>query len=178
LFFTDRLAHLQTGIVTFNPAIAQGQQTSGSFSSPVSWAATNFQPFNAVENSSHSEFSLWISTNGVNYTDNFGLGFDACYFRLSNLLVNTVLRGQDDDGTCSSTLNKACINDLQNAASTYAIQLVGAGSASNLTANSLPGVCSSIAEKTTRNFPSSCAVFFDGPGRLSGGLPDYGGRMF
>jgi hypothetical protein len=173
--------NLQTGVVTFNPNVAQGQQSSGgsSFSTPISWAVTTYQPDNA--DTSHSEQSLWVSTNTVNYSDNFDLGYDACYFRLTPISINTVLRGQDDDGTCSSTLNSACVNDLQTAASTYAMQLVGTGNTlltGNLTSSSLPGVCSSIADMTNKNFPRSCAPFLDGAGQLSGGLPGFGGRTY
>jgi hypothetical protein len=171
---------LQTGTVTFNPNVAQGQQSSGgsSFSTPISWALTAYQPYGNADNS-HLELSLWISTNQANYSDNFSLGFDACYFRLAPITSNTVLRGQNDDGTCSSTLNIACIDDLQTAASTYAMQLVGTLNTAftgNLTSQSLPGVCNSIADMTNKNFPRSCAVFFDGPGQLNGGLPGFGGR--
>ena len=176
------LTKIQSGVVTFNPNLAQGRQTSGgtAFSSPLSWALTLLQPSNVPANQTHTELSLWVSTNGVNYSDNLNLGFDACYFWLSPLLANSIFKGQNDDGTCSSTLSSACINSLQEAASKAAQQIVGGltpGSISNLTSTSLPGVCTSIAAMVTRNFPSSCTAFFNGPGGLSGGPPT-GGRMY
>jgi hypothetical protein len=168
------LTNVQSGIVTLNSNIVQGQQVSGAtaLASPLSWALTLLQPSNVPANSTRTEVSLWASTNGANYSNNFDLGYDACYFFAAPLLLNTIYRGQDDDGTCSSTLDSAWIKDLQAAASKYAFQLVGGltpGTISNLTTGSLPGVCASIAAMVTKDFPSSCAVFFNGAGTLGGG---------
>jgi hypothetical protein len=139
---------------------------------------TGYQPYGNAE-TSHTEVSVWVSTNQVNYSDNFNLGFDACYFQLP-ISTNTILRGQNDDGTCISTLNSACVNDLQVAANAYAVQLVGTGGGltNNLTSDSLPGVCNTIAEMVSKNFPQSCAPFVNGAGQLYGGLPGFGGRMY
>lgn len=173
----------QSGIVTFNPNIAQGQTTStGSLlSSPLSWALTVDQHIGTSANNSRTELSLWVSSSGANYSNNFELGYDACFFWLSPLLLNTMWRGQTDDGTCSTMFDEACINDLQGAANTYAVQMVGGYAItpeSNLTSTSLPTVCGNMARLMTDNFPQSCAPFFNGPGQVSGNLPSLGGRMF
>jgi hypothetical protein len=78
-------------------------------------------------------------------------------------------------------MNQACIGDLQNAANDAARLLVSnptTGPNSNLTANSLPDVCTKIAAMVGQQFPQSCAPFFNGTGRLaSGGTANLGGAL-
>jgi hypothetical protein len=171
----------KTGSVTIAPTILQGGRADGSVNfQPVTWGVTVYQPSNIPADSARSELSLWFNTNGANYSDNYALGWDTCYFWISPFSLNTFYRGQKDNGQCKETLDATCINDLKTAAQTQASLLVKnptPGPNSNLTRNSLPGVCSMIAVAVTQNFPPSCARFMGGPGALYGGAPSFGGGM-
>jgi hypothetical protein len=122
---------------------------------------------------------LWFDTHGANYTNNFALGWDACYFWMLPFLPNTFFRGQNDPGDCSSTLDASCIADLKKATESASHELLfilpNSGPYSNLNATSLPGVCNQIASIVNMNFPSSCAPFFNGTGSLVAGSPYIGG---
>lgn len=127
-----------------------------------------------------TELSLWFLPNGANLTNNFKLGFDMCYFWISDATINTLQRGQSDNGSCSQTLDSACVQDVNNLAQKVAIDLVAnpsPGPNSNLTTNSLPTVCSDMAKIMTQNFPKSCEVFFNGTRGFFGGPPALGGGM-
>jgi hypothetical protein len=171
----------QTGTVTFAPGILQGGRPDGNLSfNPVTWTNTVYQPKDATDGSARTELSLWFNTNGGNYSDNFALGWDACYFWMSPFTLSTFYRGQNDTGGCQQTLDQNCINDLRAAASGQAKMLVGVptpGPNSNLTKNSLPGVCSMIAAGVNQNFPASCRPYFGENPTLFGGPPSIGGGM-
>jgi hypothetical protein len=171
---------MQTGQQTLTANIIQGGKADNVAFTPVTWRATVYQPKPKGNDASRTELSLWFDTNGANYTDNYSLGWDACYFWMLPFTINTFLRGQKDPGDCSATLNQACLNDLKGAVNSATRLLVSnptPGPDSNLTTNSLPGVCSKIASMVTQQFPSSCAVFFDGPASLAGGAPSLGGAL-
>lgn len=130
-----------------------------------------------------TELSLWYSPNGLNYSNNFELGYDVCYFWLSTLDLNTFFRGQNDTGDCLSTLDQTCVNDMLSLTDLYSRQLVSApspGPDSNLTTNSLPTVCQDMAQRLTQNFPDSCKVYMNQslPFSVFGGPPALGGGMY
>jgi hypothetical protein len=173
---------LQSGEVTLAPALLQGGNASGNLSfTPVTWRATVYQPPVSASQASRTELSLWFDTHGANYTNNFALGWDACYFWMLPFLPNTFFRGQNDPGDCSSTLDTSCIADLKNATESASHELLfilpNSGPYSSLNATSLPGVCNQIASMVNVNFPSSCAPFFNGTGSLVAGSPYIGGGM-
>ncbi|EME45612.1 hypothetical protein DOTSEDRAFT_52842 [Dothistroma septosporum NZE10] len=164
-----------TGIISFNPNV-------GGTNANVSWASTAYQPANSTFGRNQTELSLWFNTYGVNYTDNFRLGYDMCYFWVSQPTVNTYERGQSDQGQCLETLDQACVNDILGVTDSYSQQLtasITSGSTSNLSTNSLPGVCTSLAAHITQNFPGSCKVFFETnpPITVYGGPPGLGGAL-
>lgn len=123
-----------TGIFSFNPNVAQGPQAgqpdnhSGN-TLDAYFAVTVANPgFNNTEQDS-SSFTLWYNTNGANYSNvsikcasladhandvqDYALGYDVCAIAGLAFNYNTQLRGQNDDGTCSSTLNTPCIDAVK-----------------------------------------------------------------
>jgi hypothetical protein len=173
--------HPQTGSVTIAPALIQGGRADGNLSfNPVTWTNTIYQPSNPPDGAARTELSLWFNTNGGNYSDNYALGWDACYFWLAPFTLNTFYRGQNDRGGCVQTLDEDCVNDLKNAGSAQARMLTSnptPGPNSNLTEDSLPGVCEMIAAGVTQNFPASCKKYFGEGPALFGGSPAIGGGM-
>jgi hypothetical protein len=178
----EMLICVQTGEQTIAPSILQGGKADSIAFTPVTWRVTVYQPQPRGNDTSRTDLSLWFDTNGANYTDNFALGWDACYLWMVPWALNTFRRGQNDSGDCSTTLNQACVSDLQAATNSAAKLLVSqpttpGPNSSNLTTNSLPGVCSQIAAMVSQQFPESCAPFFNGPGVLTGGPPALGGAL-
>ena len=150
----------------------------GDGDAPISWAGTVFQTNSSQSN--RVELSLWFSPGGQNYTDDFSLGYDACYLWPSQLTIESYIRGQSDNGSCLQTMNEECVNDMITATNLYSTRLTG--SPVNLTANSLPSVCSQLASDLTTNFPASCKPFFNStiatqPVAVFGGTPALGGPL-
>lgn len=109
--------------------------------------------------------STWFNTGGPDYSVGLDLGYDVCAFLLyRGLNDNTHHRSQYDNGSCLATLDSDCIDALQRSAEDLAMQLVSDPTPlpnSNLTADSFPGVCESIAASMTRTFPKQCEPYID-----------------
>ncbi|KAI5363944.1 hypothetical protein Slin15195_G095990 [Septoria linicola] len=159
-----------TGIYTITPDVTD-------VDTPISWGGTVFQSNDSTSN--RIELSLWFSSGGQNYSDNFDLGYDACYLWPAPFSFNTYVRGQSDNGSCIQTLDETCVSDLLAATTAGSARLTGIPT--NLSTNSLPDVCSQLASELTTNFPDSCKPYFNSTGLLPvavyGGLPALGGPL-
>lgn len=74
------------------------------------------------------------------------------------------MRAQHDDGSCLAAFDGDCVAALQQQSEDFALQLVGSPTAlpnSNLTADSLPGVCESLAEMMTSALPNQCKPYMN-----------------
>ncbi|CAK3825760.1 Hypothetical predicted protein [Lecanosticta acicola] len=155
-----------TGMFNINPNVAQGPQSgqpdnhSGKTQDALVAVTIDNSGFSNTSNSS-SSYSLWYNTNGANYSSDFALGYDVCVVAGLILNYNTQLRGQNDDGTCSSALDTPCINALNSRAEQYATWLStpSPGPNSNLTNTSLPSLCRTLATQVASNIPDECSYF-------------------
>lgn len=136
----------------WNPANATDKQNAtilGSNNGLGLWriaVATEFQEATIEDNPKLTETSpgayanVWLDTfTDIDLTDGSN-GFSACAYIFKDLPYNTMLRGQDDDGSCEQTLSKECIAAISWRAAETAQWLVAnptQGPYSNLT------VCSS-----------------------------------
>ncbi|KAF7194555.1 Carcinoembryonic antigen-related cell adhesion molecule 1 [Pseudocercospora fuligena] len=164
-----------TGLVSLNPDV-------GTTNSPISWAGTAYQSYNATGNQNITELSLWFSAGTSNFSNNYELGYDACYMWINQFTLNTFERGQNDIGGCLQALDETCVNDFLDLTNQYSVELTGnptSGPDSNLTSTSLPTVCADLARMLTNNFPASCKVFFNEslPMSVTGGPPALGGAL-
>lgn len=78
---------------------------------------------------------------------------------------NTNLRGQADNGSCTTMFDTDCVNAIELAVQQYALDLVANPTPepnSNLTQQSLPGVCNSIGEMLQSNIPQECTKYVNG----------------
>lgn len=120
---------------------------------------------------------LLYNTGGANYSDDIHLGYDVCAIFLwpDNLYDNTILRGQSDNGSCYQTFDDNCANALMNAAQGYATWIDHASPLpnSNLTAESLPTVCSDIRDQMAAKLPDECQAFINTTGPTNYVATDY-----
>ena len=134
----------------------------------------------AYQNQNTTELSLWFSPSR-NYTDDFDLGYDVCYFWIDGLTVSSIERGQSDSGRCLQTLDQACSSDLIYLTIQTATKLdLGPIDTPTGDTSALPNRCTQIASQLTSNFPTSCEPFFDkskATGRVTGGPPSIGGPL-
>ncbi|KXT17723.1 hypothetical protein AC579_3602 [Pseudocercospora musae] len=172
-----------TGVISFNPNVAQGPQAgqpenrSGSTLASL-FAVTVANPGFSNTSNDSSSYTLWYNTNGANYSDDYALGYDVCAIAGLSLNYNAQLRGQTDDGSCSSTLDEPCISAIQAFAAQQAAWLTtpSPGPTSNLTNTSLPGICRTLATEISKNIPQECSYFFqDSPAAIGWPLTSYGG---
>jgi hypothetical protein len=110
--------------------------------------------------------SFWYYAGGLNYSDSLSLGYDVCavYLEPAGILNNTHARAQHDNGSCMTAFDGDCVTALQEQSQDFALQMVGSPTAlpnSNLTADSLPGVCDRIAELMTSALPKQCMPYMD-----------------
>ncbi|EME81898.1 uncharacterized protein MYCFIDRAFT_87057 [Pseudocercospora fijiensis CIRAD86] len=143
-----------SSVYTYAPDL----RTITSRPAPVSWAYTVYH------NASTLQAVWWYNTGGANYSDDFGMGYDVCAFRLRNLTSLATWNAyiKNDDGSCNKTLDDDCIKDLKKLARRTAIAQVGEASpASNLTEGALPKVCSAIGTTILNNLPKTCKKYFD-----------------
>lgn len=150
----------KTGFVTFNPGILIPSEPPPP--NPT-WAVTLLG--GAPQNTSLDQ-SFWYFTGGLNYSDSLSLGYDVCtiYLEPRGILENTDMRAQHDNGSCLAAFDGDCVTALQQQSEDFALQLVGSPTAlpsSNLTADSLPGVCDSLAEMMTSALPKPCKPYMD-----------------
>jgi hypothetical protein len=113
-----------------------------------------------------ASYSFWLDTGGANYSDSLNLGYDVCaiYIDPWGIRDNTDSRAKYDNGTCLAALDAECVEALRDQSQDFAYQLVGSPTPlpnSNLTADSLPGVCDTIAKKMASAFPKQCTPFID-----------------
>ncbi|KAF2162473.1 hypothetical protein M409DRAFT_27098 [Zasmidium cellare ATCC 36951] len=136
-----------TGVYYYNPHVDQGQQAR--------------QP----DNNSGKTRDIGIAFTGANYSDDFGLGYDVCGMNFGPFPDNTNLRGQADNGSCTTMFDADCVNAIELAVQQYALDLVANPTPepnSNLTQQSLPGVCNSIGEMLQSNIPQECTKYVNG----------------
>lgn len=150
----------QTGFITFNPGILIPSEPPPP---DPTWAVTLLG--GAPQNTSLDQ-SFWYFTGGVNYSDSLNLGYDVCaiYLEPLGILNNTDMRAQHDNGSCLTAFDGDCVTALQQQSEDFALQLVGSPTAlpnSNLTADSLPGVCESLAEMMTSALPNQCKPYMN-----------------
>lgn len=116
-------------------------------------------------NNSRLQDATWIYTHGANYSDDFGLGYDVCGMNFGPFPDNTNYRGQADNGSCLTMFDADCVNAIEIAVQQYAFDLVAnptPGPNSNLTSQSLPGVCNTIGEMLQNNIPQECSKYVNG----------------
>ena len=110
---------------------------------------------------------------GANYSYDFGLGYDVCAFTIEKTAINTLYRGQHDNGSWYSTFDAGCVNTLETMASDYALSLVWDPTSqqprSNLTGDSLPVVCKDVARYLQAYFPQECKPFMNKTIEVFGG---------
>lgn len=118
-----------------------------------------------------SSLGAWYTTNGADYSNDFGLGYDACALTLAPLNANAILRGQSDNGTCLTTMDDACVSALQTNTQNYANTLTGSltGPQLNLTNTTLPTICNDLGSNLIATFPEECSYFFEDPPAALGG---------
>ncbi|CZT18082.1 uncharacterized protein RCC_03921 [Ramularia collo-cygni] len=162
-----------TGITYINPNVLQGPQpgqenTSGkTLQSGLAVTIQDSSGSSNTSNSTSSSYGLWYNTNGANYSGNFALGYDVCALIGFSLNYNSKLRGQEDDGTCSSALDSTCISDIKAVTQQWADWLTTPntiGPGTNLTNSTLPTLCNTLAASVKDNFPASCSYFFQDSG--------------
>ncbi|KXT04931.1 hypothetical protein AC578_3476 [Pseudocercospora eumusae] len=146
-----------SSVYTYSPDLT----TFNARPAPVSWAYTVYQ------NATTMQAVWWYNTGGANYSDDFGIGYDVCTFRLRNVTALATWNAyiNNDDGSCDKTLGDDCIKDLKKLARDTAVQQVGESSpAANLTEGALPKVCSTIGDILQSNMPKNCKKFFNETG--------------
>ena len=94
------------------------------------------------------------------------LGYSGCSLFMGGFSQNLIRRAQSDSGNCTQMLDNACVAALQSQLETLAMGYVAtwtdnSPAPSNLTAGSLPRVCSDIRTDITNDnaVPDACAQF-------------------
>ena len=117
--------------------------------------------------------SLWIGQPPIIDLYDGSNGFSGCAFAFGNLPLNTIERGQDDDGSCHQTFSEACVTALTNQVAEYAqwqVNTATGGPYSNLTPPILGYVCGNIQAAigeysgngpVQSAFPAECKPYFD-----------------
>lgn len=150
----------KTGFITFNPGILIPSEPPPP--SPT-WAVTLLG--GAPQNTS-LDHSFWYDTGGLDYSDSLSLGYDVCalYLEPLGILNNTDMRARNDNGSCLAAFDEDCVTALQLQSEDFALQLVGSPTAlpnSNLTADSLPSVCDTLAKMMTSALPKQCTPYMN-----------------
>ena len=139
----------QTAVYTFSPEI----EGVDGWAPRASWALTLYN------NETTSQLTQWYDTGGVDYRNDLEFGYDVCYFPVVGINAQAQYNGQVDDGTCRSTFDQKCINELSDLASDTAQGLVSYPHG-NLTYWQLPQVCLDIQNTLNAKFPEHCWQFF------------------
>ena len=149
---------------SFDPNVFQGAQ-SGEPDNHSGLALNASWAFTVYENGTSTQGTLWYSTNGANYSNDFALGYDVCGVQVLNLTLETQFNAQHDNGTCLSAIDQDCVNALQDMAANTARILVANpssyGPSSNLSNGVLPTVCDDIATAIKSNFPKECKKYYN-----------------
>jgi hypothetical protein len=110
-----------SGPVTFDPY--QIESTNGDSNQNLSWAMTVDEGSQTgYNNVSFPTFdtSIWIGqppSLNLYYGEN---AFSACAYTFWDLPINTIERGQDDDGSCYQTFSEACVTALTDQVANFA----------------------------------------------------------
>ena len=144
-------------------------------STNLSWAMTVDEGFQTGDNNVSFptiDTSLWIGQPpGIDLYDGAN-GFSACAFQFGNLPLNTIERGQDDDGSCYQTFSPACVTALTDQVARFAQWQTSSytgGPYSNLTPPILGYVCGNIQAAigsysgngpVEHAFPAECQPYF------------------
>jgi hypothetical protein len=112
-----------------------------------------------------ASYSFWLDTGGANYSDSLNLGYDVCaiYMDPYGIRDNTDSRAKYDNGTCLDAFDAYCVQAFMDQSNDLALQLVGSPTPlpnSNLTVDSLPGVCDTIAQRMASALPKECKPYF------------------
>ena len=106
-------------------------------------------------------------------------GYSACGFVFTNLPVNTIERGQSDDGSCHQTFSPACVETLTQQVADFALYQTSSftgGPFSNLTPPVLSYVCgniqSAIGQYTGGHWPTEHQVNYAFPKECQSYLDD------
>ncbi|KAK4494648.1 hypothetical protein PRZ48_014004 [Zasmidium cellare] len=163
-----------TGIYYYNPHVDQGPQalqpdnTSGETEDiGIAFTVTQF-------NNSRLQDASWLYVSGANYSDDFSLGYDVCGMNFGPFPDNTNYRGQADNGSCTTMFDTDCVNAIEQAVQQYALELTSNPTPdpnSNLTQQSLPGVCNTIGEMLQNNIPDECSKYVNGSTRVASRTP-------
>ena len=171
-----------SGTGTFDASLLASLGKSDNGNRNLSWAMT-------VNEGSQTDFnnvsfptvdtSIWIGQPpSINLYDGSN-AFSACAISFGDLPINTIERGQDDDGSCYQTFSKPCVAALTNQLANFAQwQTSGytGGPYSNLTPPILGYVCGNIQAAVGvysdngpvgNLFPAECQPYFD-DGRYGG----------
>ena len=145
----------KTGFFSFNPGILISSRA------PPPDATWVVNLLGGVPQNTSLEYAFWYDTGGLNYSDSLSLGYDVCaiYLEPLGILNNTDMRARHDNGSCLTAFDGDCVAALKQQSEDFALQLVGSPTAlpnSNLTADSLPGVCDSLAQMMTSALPKQC----------------------
>jgi hypothetical protein len=113
-----------------------------------------------------ADYSIWYDSGGLNYSDSLGLGYDVCAISLSPRGIHnrSNLRTPYNNGSCLVAFDAKCIAAFEQQSEDFAMQLVGQPSAppySNLTADSLPGICDAIAQRMMSAPPRQCKPYIN-----------------
>ena len=89
------------------------------------------------------------------------LAYSGCAFFIGGFSYNLINRGQNDNGSCTSMCWESCVDALIHQAANTAFGLTENYTEQNLTAGSLPAVCSGIEAGMTAvgAVPGACAEF-------------------
>lgn len=171
-----------TGVYSFKPGVVQGKQAGqpdndSGVALNASWALTISQ------NTTYSEVTMWYSTTGANYSDDFSLGYDVCLVWVQNITTQAQFNGQNDNGTCLSTFDQDCISALEGLATDTANGLVTTpssyGPTSNLTGGVLPTICTDIANTIKDNLPKECKKYWNETVSVQGNaMTDFNGTSY
>lgn len=132
---------------------------------PVRWQLAVNSPGNPSEDAAQQndyDATIFLGTpQGVDFYDG-SIGFSACAFHLG-IPLNTIKRGQSDNGDCSQTLSLDCANALEARATSIAqsvtatIPIPEQAGATSL----VDSVCMSIEPSLTLGgWPAECAPYF------------------
>jgi hypothetical protein len=151
---------------------------SGTANTNLTWAMTvNEGSITGYNNVSFPGFdtSIWIGQPpSINLYDGSN-GLNGCAYIFGDLPINTIERGQDDDGSCHQTFSEACVTALTNQvaialAAQWQTSSPTGGLNSNPTQSVLASVCSDIGLAMgtyarnvpfPRHFPAECLPYFD-----------------
>lgn len=149
---------IQTGTFPFNAGVLIPSRGPPPH---ATWAVTLV---GGIPENTTADYSLWYNTGGLDYSNSLELGYDVCAISLSprGIYNDTNLRARHDDGSCQAAFDSECVVALKQQSQDIAMQLVGEPTAlpeSNLTANSLPGVCNTLAQTMMSTLPEKCRPY-------------------